>query len=450
MYQAPYETPRASASINQVTWDKYIYRPRKAGRMVVRVLPAFGPEGEELPYADWSQADPGSSLGLGDQHFEPLCIVAWSDGRSHQLASMCLDDDGQAVRSPASVACARLQGLFKQAEAAAKTGCDVDPIFMPDKWGRPWISESSIHLVQAILVQMDGKEKKDPTTGHNPVVAIQLPWSAVKDLRGKLFRARSWDAETRATATDNRLGDYASSAGGHMLVIEADPSDDKKYTVDLASPAPLTVEQARTLFVPWGQLCRLPSVQESVDALRMILRDDMLGYALAGSQFERMLSSDTVQAGRELKVVRGAPTYQNEYERAQGYQTAPQVQRNAAPTMPGGFPSFSAPGAPARNAAPPRPAAPPPAAGWKPPAAPPPPFVMPIGEPSFPATGGDENQLPHLGEPPAAPPPALQRPPVSPMAPSAPVPPAPPSAEALHAAAQAGAAPAQPFKLNIG
>ena len=308
MHQEQLNT-RGSQPINQITGSMPIYKARREGSMVVRVLPAIV-NGVEQPWVDWAKNDPKSSDGLGDQHREPEVVSIWVNRCGHMLSAISCDDTtGKFAKSPASYACDELTPLFDQAEAAVKSGCEIDPLFKPRQFG-PWISEGDMHLMQAYMIMRDGKPVRDKNTGGAQLVAVNLHWSAVKSLRGQLFSSQTWSAEGGGgggTAADTCLGDYASCAGGHLLIIQPDPKDDKDYEVRCHTPAPITLEQATAAWTPWETLCKSPTHQESVNALRQVLRPDVLGYALANSPYALMLTAEEAQAGKTLRVVKSSP-----------------------------------------------------------------------------------------------------------------------------------------------
>ena len=429
-------------SVDQISGDIPVYRPRKKGTMQVRIIPAFDEQGQELPWVDWEKIKGGKTEGLGAQHLNITIVKYFFGGRVNTFSYWSVDAPGaEAIQSPAFYLAQNYLRLFEEAKQIQASNYAVNPLLAPNNWGKPSLSEARITLSQALIFYVDSKPVKGMNGESFRVALVDTPFSALKSIAeklGTLNTINSIEDEGAATsAADTEFVDYVSSMEGHIINIMASESDTTKYNVVKGRQMPVDPAYMRSVFRPWtvgeNAIYKIPTHEEMVKVLTAAVPQDLLGFCMQGTPFEGHFSSRVLDKGREFSI----------------YGPAARSVAPAGPQghsdIPGALPAFPQP--PGMTPPAPRQQAQPPAAGL-PPGPPAPggtsmaysadgPVTLPArGLPPVPSapTAGDppweeEDNIPFDTPPgaPAAPQaPGIPQPP-APAAPAAPVGPPPPT-----------------------
>lgn len=335
MYTPEYDSKQRS--INHLTGDVPIYTPRRTGNMLIRVLPAFSENGEE-PIANWEVGRPSNSEGLGNQHCEVQIVTIFKEFVHYFAAKSFNRETQQFEKSPAILFADVTAQCYEEAKEARKRGYQVDALFSKKagKWDSSWANKVRVHLVQAFILSLDGTTNAlDRRTGKTPVGVVRIPWSAVTDIRRKLFMStKPQFHDAPASYEDNRLGDYATCGHGRIMAIMPDPADNTQYYVELGDEAPLAVDMAAQLWKPWNQLIVSCDHATVIGDLLSLFSDriDYIGYVFKDTIFESLLPAEVRRAGKSFTLVKGAPMPQE--------RIAPLTQ---VPAMPGTLPPIMPP-----------------------------------------------------------------------------------------------------------
>lgn len=295
---------------NEITNDVPLYKPSSKGLTQFRVIPMFDEQGNELPWVDYAKAEDEPREGLGAQHYETSVVTAFLDKKMHFFSVVSTPvPGGEPVQSPAAYVQAKVEELTTQAAGYAQSGFDIAPILTPDKWGRSFMRQTDMHLVQALLYHLDGKQVKDKAGNAFRVVVLQIPFSAVSDLTGKLFTKATISADgsqRAANVEESQFVDYASSVGGHILNIVPKEQEKNRFAMLKGELQAVDVAFMKSVSRPWTRgtnpIYTVPTHQQVIEDLLKSIPHPVIGRALIDTPYEQLLSSDVVEQGSRFNV----------------------------------------------------------------------------------------------------------------------------------------------------
>ena len=290
MRESPTQQRGSRSSLFVPEYSGYdIVYPKLAGDTVLRILPAMGPDGEQPVM----EAGAMSSSNFGDwgAHYE---MVKFAGHEGTDFITEVTDPETKEVMQGQTPAKAHYWAI--------KNGVDDDPRGCPLEW-HSWLKwdpnsrgcrvrSPSLHLLfQALLFTSGGEPIKDQdgqaiTKGR---VIVALNYSTQKEFIERLLKPV--DPSNPVSAENNDIGDICSCAGGRIMTLTPPPEDKATlpWTASLGDPYPLDPEYVRSMWVPWNDLIRIPTVQESIQRLTELFDDASVDFALRSSPYVRYM-----------------------------------------------------------------------------------------------------------------------------------------------------------------